>query len=251
MATSVGYDQMESSPTERKSGDDAERLSVSLKAVFDLRPVLHALVEFVFSNMAERRMSEVVSEARRFHDIGAERCMGVVAEEALSQSPPKLGNLQRMGQSIVKETPLGCRDDLGDLSEPSEGIRVENAVTVPLVGSSCRLVGIGRIESILARRSHGTTSFQSRSSLKAPASTSRRTADRASSALGAFPVFTGVRLMTLLTRSATGSGVARAASMIFASSFLLALTNWNVAKPGIGLNSLRLPFGPARHFPFR
>ena len=73
----------------------------------------------------ERRVAEVVGQARGVHDVR-------IAPECLAQLAPDLGDLERMGEPVAHEVVRLGRDHLGLGREPSQRGTVQHARPVPL-----------------------------------------------------------------------------------------------------------------------
>jgi hypothetical protein len=81
------------------------------------------LVQFLFRNMPERRMSEIVSESRRFGYIGVRglQLISLVflsAAEFLRDPTCELCYFQGMRKTVVKNITAISGYDLGNLGEP-------------------------------------------------------------------------------------------------------------------------------------
>ena len=122
-----------------EGGDDPVGLRVALVAVGQAEPFASQLVENLLTDMAERRMPQVVRTGGGPHHRGIAdvfvgetlRCMG----EALAHlDGDRMGNrahLQRMGQTIVHDrTATGRADHLGDRGQPGVERREPDALQV-------------------------------------------------------------------------------------------------------------------------
>ena len=117
-------------PALSQTGDDTKGLSIPLKAIripadLSLLFISYQLVKAHLSDVAERWVAKIVGEGRCFAGVGIHACAMCFRllrpGEVLSDPPRDLGDLERVGESIVVGVPLVRRDYLGDPAEPRKG----------------------------------------------------------------------------------------------------------------------------------
>ncbi len=86
--------------------------------------------------MTEGWMAEVVCKACSLNDFrveaGSQRQLGLFAFQGFCQSPTKLGDLDRVGQSIMEWLHMVGTDDLTDPGQSAKCRRIQDAIPVPL-----------------------------------------------------------------------------------------------------------------------
>ena len=96
--------------------EDPQRLSVALEAP-DLR---RHLIERRLAVMAERRVAQVMGQARSVDDVG-------VAAQSSAQLAADLGDLERVGQPVADEVVAARSHHLGLGRQPAPTRRVQHA----------------------------------------------------------------------------------------------------------------------------
>ena len=105
--------------------DHAQALQVVLEAAV----VLHAFVEHVLADVAERRVAEVVGQRRGFDQV-------LVQAQAARQGAPDLGHFDRVRQARAEQVALVVQEDLGFVFQPAKGRGVDDAVAVARKGGA-------------------------------------------------------------------------------------------------------------------
>ena len=120
----------------RERGQYAEGLCVSLEPVCGVTfPVLiDSLTQGGLTDVTEGRMPQIMCKASRFDHLRIHadvRCgLFVLLVEMLRQASSNLGDLERMGQSIVEPMTFGDADYLRNSGESTEGTTVENSIPI-------------------------------------------------------------------------------------------------------------------------
>jgi hypothetical protein len=105
----------------------AQRLQVVLEAAV----LLHAGVEHVLADMAERRVAEVVGQRQGFRQV-------FVQAQHARQRAADLGDLQAVGQAGAEQVALVVDEHLGLVFQAAEGGGMHDAVAVALeFGTRC------------------------------------------------------------------------------------------------------------------
>lgn len=97
--------------------------------------VASKLIQLRFSNVPERRMSEVMYERGGLDDVRTQSSPGISGrwlfpEELLGKSAPDLGDLQRVGQAVMEQVALGSANHLRHPRQTSQGVRIEDAIAI-------------------------------------------------------------------------------------------------------------------------
>ena len=108
--------------------DDAEGVQIVVEAVAE---PLHLPVQFFFTGMRERRVTDVVCERQSFSQI-------LVQAERGRDRASDLGDFDRVGEAVAKMVVEAGREDLRLVLQAPECARVDDAVAVTL-----ELVAIG------------------------------------------------------------------------------------------------------------
>ena len=124
----VGRERLRLEPGEQPQG-----LGVALEPA----DVGGGLVERRLAVVAERRVAEVVGEARRFDDVG-------VAAEGVRELAPDLGDLERVGQPVADEVAARRPDDLRLGGQPAQGAGVHDRARSRSNGERPDRLGSGR-----------------------------------------------------------------------------------------------------------
>jgi hypothetical protein len=100
-------------------------------------------LQFLFSHMTEGWVAEIVGMRGRFSCVciqrdGRKRAIAIysharLGRKHLRQPLSELGDLQRVGQTVVKDMALKGGNDLSDASQAPIGRGVDDAVAIPLV----------------------------------------------------------------------------------------------------------------------
>ena len=150
-----------------EASDDAVRLRVALEPFGEAEPRAGEAVERLFTEVAERRVAEVVGRRGRLHDdgvgtaeFGDDAAMLVAARgQVRGDRAGDGGDLHGVGQPVVhRETRTGLRDHLGDGGQArverreADPLEVDAEVRMPLrtlelvqrLRQRARFAGIGR-----------------------------------------------------------------------------------------------------------
>ena len=145
-------------PLGLQPGEDPQALRVALEPAGGLRH----LVQRRLTGVAERRVAEVVGQARRLDQVG-------VRAERLAELAADLGALQRVGEPGPREVALARHHDLGLRGQPAQRRRVQHPRAVPFVGRAARPLGRLLDPALLRRRGPGVGSYRVGAAVRAAA----------------------------------------------------------------------------------
>ena len=91
-----------------------------------LEPAGMLFIQKAFPVVSERSMPEVMAHCDRFRQV-------LIQSQRSGDGPGDLGNLQRMSQPGTKVVAFRCQKYLGFMHKPSEGLRMDDPVPVPLI----------------------------------------------------------------------------------------------------------------------
>lgn len=117
----------------------SKALCVSLKPA----DAISFLVKNLFSQVSERRMADVVSEARGFDGIWIDATqsagqIGLLLVELFGQPSTNLGDLKTVCEAGVEKKSSGTGGYLGDTEKPLEGRRIQH--NVPVFLKECPII---------------------------------------------------------------------------------------------------------------